>query len=231
MLVHLRSHHRKAKKFKHPMLDSATPVSEKQATLLVDNYLADRSQENLVQLVMGLRSALRNLVGRFIANWPATKIYTDEMVSEGLLAAVKMVNNLTPEVLEGKNILELGSSRMQSAIERMLYMVDVVAAPAKRTHESRSAAGQPVTVAVVECDLSNVSIPDHRSREEQDLIDAEEAVDVIAKRLQLDADLMKPEFRNLTNEEAAKLLGVSHMTVSRRRAKLRAMYKSEFGVK
>lgn len=229
MLVHLRSYHRKVKKFKHPLLDNVKPVTEEQAAELVENYFYDKSETNKTALVLGLLSALRHLIGRYLGNWPSTRAYLDDMISEGLLSIVKTVDNLTPEVLGDRSILHVAPMRATKAIETMLYELGSVATPARRTYEYASAAGQELPYSVVEGDLDSVMIGDDTTKQEQDLIDAEEAISVMAARLQLDANLLKPEYRNLTVEEAAARLGVHHTTISRRRAKLRSLYHIEFG--
>jgi hypothetical protein len=229
MLVHLRSYHRRVKKFKHPLLDPAAPISEIEAASLVAQWLAHGDYESKSALVKGLMSSLRHLIGRYLGNWPCTRAYLDDMVSEGLLSLVKTVNNLTPDVLNGRSILHVAPMRAAKAIETMLYDLGSITGPSKRTHETYAAAGEDMPHRVAEGGLDDVSLADNSTQQEQDLIDAEDALSVMAARLQLDADLLKPEYRNMTAEEAAAHLGVHHSTILRRRAKLRSLYKVEFG--
>lgn len=229
MVVHLRYWHKKSKKFKHPLLEGAKPVSEEEAAILVAKYLDDKSQANRDALVMAMRSAIRNLVGRYLANWPVTRKHVDDMVSEGMLVVVRTVNTLTRTTLNGRGIMKVVSQRAAKAIEYMLYEVGSLACPEKRAQERHAARGEDTPYLVGETDLSSVSIEDNNSKEAQDLIDAEDALRVMADRLQLDANLLKPEYRGLTSEEAAELLGVHHTTVLRHRAKLRTLYKVDFG--
>lgn len=229
MLVHLRSYHRKVKKFKHPLLDGVKPITEELADELVSKYIDNPCARTRSLLIMGLLSALRHLIGRYLGNWPATRPYLDDMVSEGLLSIVKTVNTLDTETLAGRSILHVATMRATKSIEALLYTLGSVAAPGRRTYETHTAAGQEVPYKIIEGGLEDVMLGDNTTQEEQDLIDAEEALDVMAARLQLDADLLKPEYRNLTAEEAAARLGVHHTTISRRRAKLRSRYHIEFG--
>jgi len=229
MRVHLRSYHRKVKKFKHPLLDGVKPITEERAAELVEQYLDLPNKANQALLIVGLLSALRHLIGRYIGNWPATRPYLDDMIGEGLLSIVKTVNTLKSGTLADRSILHVATMRATKAIETMLYELGSVATPARRTYEYASAAGQELPYNVIEGNLDDVMIGDDTTKQEQDLIDAEEAISVMAARLQLDADLLKAEYRNLTAEEAAARLGVHHTTVSRRRAKLRSRYHIEFG--
>lgn len=228
MIVQLKSYHRKAKSFKHPLLDWAKPISREKASELTQAYFADRSG-NRDALITGLFSALRNLVGRYLHNWPATRPYLEDMVGEGLLSIIKTVDTLTSDVLGERNILQVAPMRMQKAIETMLYEMSTIVAPSKRTQETLSAAGQEVPAAIVESDLTGIDREDVSDQQQRDLREAEEALDVMAARLQLDADLLKADYRYLTAEEAAARLGVHFSTIQRRRAKLRQIYNIEFG--
>ena len=151
------------------------------------------------------------------------------MVAEGLLSLTKMVDNLNEYTLKGRAFQHVASHRMQTGIEKMLYRMGCVTAPGKRSQERYAAEGKTSPYLVVERDLRESDALDEYTKEQQDLIDAEDAVSVMAASLQLDADLLKPEYINLTSEEVAQRLGMSQATISRRRAKLRSKYKIDFG--
>lgn len=228
MLVHLRSYHRKSKKFKHPVVENCKPITKDDAELLATALFNDRAK-NKDAFVNGMMSAIRHLVGRYLAAWPETKRYTDEMVAEGLLSVVRTANTLTKEILDGRPVLKVVTSRAQSAIEAALYKLGSVTAPAKATRDRNAAVGKSSPYRVAETDLSKVDLFDNTTQEEKDLFDANDALEVMAKRLQLDVDLLKPEYRDLTSEEVAALLNVPQWTVRRRRARLRSIYHIEFG--
>jgi hypothetical protein len=229
MAIHLRSYHRKVRKFKHPLLDGAKPVTEERAAELAEAYLKDRSKINRDALVLSMLSMLRYIVGRYIANFPQTRAYLDDMVSEGLLTIVKSVDNLNSETLQGRNVIKVVSQRVVKYIEIMLYDSGSIASPDMRTSERHKLQGKETPYLIAESNLTNVEALDSTSQEDQDLIDAEDALSVMAARLQLDADLLKSEYRHLTAEEAGARLGVHHSTILRRRAKLRSLYKVDFG--
>jgi hypothetical protein len=174
-------------------------------------------------------SVIRHLVGRYLANFPSTRAYLDDMVSDGLLTVVKSVDNLNRDILGGRSIVKVISQRITKNIEAMLYEMGSIACPTQRTHERHLTQGEETPYITVESNLTNVEASDNSSREAQDLIDAEDAISVMASRLQLDADLLKPEYRHLSAEEAGARLGVHHSTILRRRAKLRSLYKVDFG--
>lgn len=229
MVVHLRYWHKKSKRFKHPLLEGVKPVSEEEAAKLVAAYLDDKCEANRDALVLAMRSVIRSLVGRYLANWTITRNRVDDMVSEGMLSAVKTVKSLTRSTLNGRGIMKVVSQRAAKAIEYMLYEAGSLACPEKRAQERHAANGVETPYMISESDLTSVNLEDTSSKDSQDLIDAEDAVSVMANRLQLDANLLRPEFRGLTSGEAAKLLGVHHTTVLRHRAKLRTLYKVDFG--
>jgi hypothetical protein len=168
-------------------------------------------------------------MGRYIANWPVTRKYLDEMVSVALLTTVKAVDNLTKDTLQGRSIIKVVSQRVCKYVEIMLYEAESIVAPKKRTQERHAALGVETPYLIVEADLSDVTIEDNSSKEEQDLFDAEEALSVMTTSLKLDVELLKPEYHGMTAEEAGARLGVHHTTILRRRAKLRSIYKSDFG--
>lgn len=229
MAIHLRSYHRKVRKFKHPLLSNVSSVTEEQAKELVDAYLNERTPSTREALIKGLFSTLRYTVGRYLANFPSTRQHLDDMVSEGLLTIVQTVDNLNRDVLKGRSIIKIVSQRIPRHIEHMLYVTGSIACPSQKTQEKYLMQGIETPYLTVESNLSDVDVVDTSSKETQDLIDAEDALSVMSSRLQLDADLLKPEFRHLTAEEAGARLGVHHTTILRRRAKLRSLYKVDFG--
>ncbi len=176
-----------------------------------------------------MRSVIRRLVGRYLANWHSTRRHVDDMVSVGMLSVVKTVDTLTDSTLNGRGFMPVASQRACKAIEVMLYDAGSLSCPGKRTQETYAAKGLETPYLIGETDLSNVALEDTSSKDIQDLIDAEDALKVMADRLQLDANLLRPEFRGLTSDEAAAILGVHPTTVLRHRAKLRTLYKVDFG--
>jgi DNA-directed RNA polymerase specialized sigma subunit len=229
MVVHLRYWHKKSKRFKHPLLDGVKPVSKEQLEVLVAEYLENKSQANRTALILSMRSVIRHLVGRYLANWPSTRNSVYDMVSEGMLTVVKTVDTLTNSTLNGRSIMKVVSQRAAKAIEAMLYETGSMCCPGKRTQETYAAEGLDTPYITNESDLTGVSIEDNLSKEVQDLFDTEDALEVMAAQLQLDADLMKSEYRGLSSAEVAEMLGVHKSTILRHRAKLQNLYRVEFG--
>lgn len=114
-LVGLRPGQTIAKKFKHPLLDDAKVYSAEEIDTIAQSVILADSDRQL--LFMALRSALRNLVGRYLYYFPQCRRFEEDLVSEGLLALHKFVMKLTESDLDDpRGILKIACIRINGSI-------------------------------------------------------------------------------------------------------------------
>jgi len=207
-LVHLRHYHRKTVVVKHPLLDDAKVYSEEQLQQLEGDALC-----------LALRSCLRHLIYRFVGNWGCTRPYVDDMVSEGMVAIVHLVNNL--DILKGRPILNVASSRIQNRIEVMLNKMRSLRAPSCKKQWKQIAAGEPPIY------MQTVPLEAAESAECADptaMVDLKDLIASIPAKDELDAAILSSENWGQFEKDIATRFGVSKTTVHNRKQKLFLAY-------
>jgi hypothetical protein len=227
--IHLKHYHTDVQRFDHPLLDDAKVVSEDKLNEMAETVLAGGSSD---ELALALRRTVSLLVGRYLANWPATAPFLDDMVSEGLTEIVWLCRDIPLDLFKIRGILVIATSRAQNGIEKMLNRVVGLAAPSTYTQMDRMKKGKDPIY------LESVSVDFHDQDEDtgfcdslhpsdgghSDLRDVLEAVCKIEAKDDIDAYLLAEENWGRSYTEMAADLGVSIVCIHRRKKQLYSRY-------
>lgn len=212
-LIRLLASQRLVQNIKHPILDGCVIYDLDELDAMVSRKMVTGDG---TELIMGLRSLLRNLIGRYCYHYPAARRFKDEMVSVGILTIVKLVNSIG-SVRLNRDIMYTTSLHVRRAIERMLNELQSNAAPSFTTQETLIREGKnPIFL-----------VTDRETEADDKVIDSQEnlydILEVIAN-LRLDCELaiqiMDPNNWHLNDNELANKLGIERRRVSRCRKKL-----------
>jgi hypothetical protein len=221
-LICLKHYHKEAMKVDHPLLNDAKVYSEKEIELLGAVVLQDPLEAP--RLILALRSCLRHMVGRYLANWLESRPYEEDMVAEGLLEITAFVDALSLDLLAGRAILKVASQRIQDKIEIMLNARHL-AAPSKMQQFNRLRAGDDPLYLKAElyiaCDDmldGEVMHPEETGDEwKRDFI---EALDQLKAADEIDEAILDKYNWGRTEQEIADELGVNRLLIHRRKKRL-----------
>lgn len=217
-LITLKKQHKKSNRFDHPLLNDAIPYSEDELDFLTEAVI--EGSINPSALTVSLRSCLRHIVGRYIANWPSTKRFKDEMVSEGFVALSELSSKISFDLLNGRSILKVASQRIINRIEKFLNSNQALTAASMRKQCYNISEGkQPIYCENVELDdLPESGHPiddgDEWKRDALDCISKIECKDWLDEAI-LDRSNWGKKYQQLADE-----LGVGVGTIHRRKARL-----------
>jgi DNA-directed RNA polymerase specialized sigma subunit len=221
-LVRLTASQKRVKKITHPLLKDCKSYSLEELEEMVARKVNGGPPD---ELVMALRSIVRYLVGRYCWHWPSTRPYIDDMVSEGMLAIVKLVRELGKQPLK-RDIMYMASLRARKSIERMLNAVQSNAAPSFTTQETLIREGKkPVYLATAR----DVEDDDKFVDKQENLFDILESIAALRLDCQLATQVMDPDNWHMNDVELADKLGVDRLRVFRCRTKLLEQYRSFTG--
>jgi hypothetical protein len=148
------------------------------------------------------------------------------MVSEGMMAVVKLVNNTLYIEESDRDIMYLASLHVRRAIEHMLNEMQSNAAPSFTTQENLVISGKPPIFLATARDLEP---EDAATTSQESLYDI---LEVIAK-LRLDYELankvMDPSNWHLNDYELADKLGSPRISIQKCRQRLLTQYKETIG--
>jgi hypothetical protein len=97
----------------HPLLNDTGPITDEQ---LAEAYAAgDRDT-----MIEGFFFAVRVIVGRFLANWPETRRFEEDMISEGLLTITEACNTVMKTGTLPSNFQGVVWTLVRRSIEDML---------------------------------------------------------------------------------------------------------------
>lgn len=221
-LVRLLASQRKVQNIKHPVLDGCKTYNLSELEEMAARRIGGADPE---ELVLGLRSLVRNIVGRYCYHWPSTRRFKDDMISVAMEAVVtlvnRMVNNPPP-----RDIMYTASLHVRRAIERMLNKLQSNAAPSFTTQETLIRDGKLPVYLTTDREVE----PDDKSVDNQEkLFDALEVVAKLRLDCELEAQIMDPDNWHLNDVELAAKLGVERRRVLRRRKKLLKQYQKMLG--
>lgn len=110
----------------HPLLNGAGPITDEQ---LAKAYaIGDRDT-----MITGFFFAIRVIVGRFLANWPETRRFEEDMISEGLLTVTEACNTAVKVYPLPSNFQGVIWTLVRRSIEDMLNDNRSMFAPKTRT--------------------------------------------------------------------------------------------------
>jgi len=97
-IIRLSDIQKKCVKVDHPLLNGCKSISNEDFDAARKKMLyggtEEIRQEGKDKIVLGYSHFVSILVGRFLANWPETQRFEEDMVSEGFVATLKVVNRL-----------------------------------------------------------------------------------------------------------------------------------------
>lgn len=125
-IIRLTDGQKRQMKVEHPLLDGSKPITDEQ--IAGAHTAGDRDT-----IITGFFFAIKVIVGRFLANWPETRRFTDDMVSEGLLAATKATDAGMEVDPLPSNFQGIVWTQVRRSIEDMLNDNRSVFAPPNRT--------------------------------------------------------------------------------------------------
>lgn len=214
-LVRLKHYHKKVHGLDHELLDGAKTYTEDE----LQGMMGDKDQ-----LLMALRFALRMLVGRYLGNWPETRRFEDEMVSEGFLALSQLMSEISFDFLAGRDILKVAGQHMTDAIEVYLNANQSLSAPSMSTQRRALDAGEDVLYRHAEADIYCLpdSHPETPSGEAlRDVLDAFCKLEPVDR---LDVALMDQKNWGRANVDLAAELGTIPEMIRRRKSILYRKY-------
>lgn len=192
------------------MLDSAKVYSEEDLKEIAKS-------EGKEQLALALHSCVRNLVGRYLCQWPQTKRFEDEMVSEGFLAISEVLSKFSLDSLIEYGILKLVSRYIREKVQVYLNNNRGLTAPSYTQQKNiKRGGGEPIYVE----STNNTTYSEPFEQGDvwkRDFLDTIKQLEV---KDQLDAILLDESSWGKSHKELAKELGVSSCTIYRRRQRL-----------
>lgn len=220
--VHLKHYHTAVQGFDHPLLEEVKgkPINSEKLDTLAEEVAGGRHP---TELIMELRGCVGLLVGRFLANWPDTYPHLDDMVSEGLAEIIRLCHSITFDLLRGRAILVIATSRAQFRIEKMLNEMRSLSAPSHWTQLDRLKGGKdPIYLQADTNEYSDVPHPEDSGDEwKRDLL---EALSQIQPMDEIDAALLESFNWGRGYQELADDLGVGVATIHRRKRRLYEQY-------
>jgi len=214
-VIRLKYYHTKLAFIEHPLLDGAVSLTEDE---LVEYIRTGGSP------VKGLRSCLRHMVGRYVANWPQTTRFLDDMVSEGFVAISRLSNEILLDFPPGYVILKVASQRIQDRVEEFLNPSQTCLSPSLSTQKRLLWGGvsndHPIS------SITELPESSHPPKDGDEAIrDILEAFAQLTPRDEIDAAILRRENWGRPQRELASELGVSRKTISWRKLKLFKQYQ------
>lgn len=112
-IIRLTDGQKRQMKVEHPLLDGTIPITN--SRLAKAYVLGDRDT-----IIKGFFFAIKIIVGRFLANWPETRRFTDDMISEGLLVITEAADAALKVDPLPHNFQGIVWTQIRRAIEDML---------------------------------------------------------------------------------------------------------------
>lgn len=212
-LIRLRPWHQETVCVTHHLLENLDAPSEDELQTMAMQVANGAAMD---ELCMSLRLCLKNNVGQYMRYWPQTRPLADDMVSVGFLALVKLMHDLTPELLKDRSIFLIANRRIQDAIEQFLNKNIAITSPGlTRQKEVVKDGGEPIYHFATSDEFEHP----HDAGDEwmRDYIDAFRQ---IKHSDDIDRALLNPLNWGRPLQELADELSVSVTTIHRRREKL-----------
>jgi hypothetical protein len=213
-LVRLMAQQQGVYNVRNPLLDGCTVYKLEELEAMTGGPPED--------LIMALRSLLRNIVGRYCRHWPCKRRFESDMVSEGMMAIVKLANSTVYIEDHERDIMYLASLHVRRAIERMINEMQSNAAPSFCTQEKRAREGEAPIYLSAEKELED----DDASLDSQEcLYDILEVVAMLRLDYELATKVMDPSNWGLNDYELADKIGSTRSLVMHCRLRLLEQYK------
>jgi len=218
--THLRHYHTDCEPFDHPLLDGCGSLDADALDQMAEHVLVGDSPDDLI---LALRGCVSLLVGRYIANWPDTRPYIDDMVSEGMSEISRLCSEIPLDLFRERGILVIATSRAQYGIENMLNKMRSVTAPSSASQRRLIQRDEEPIYAVAETreyDEANHPL-DGGDEGCRDILDA---FCRLEPKDEIDEFLLDESNWGKTHAELGRAIGISKVAVMARRQKLYQRY-------
>jgi hypothetical protein len=121
-IIRLTKGQKNCSKVEHPLLDMSQPMTEED--------LAEAKDRD--SIILGHLYFVKIIVGRFLANWPETRRFEEDMVSEGVLALTKYADDTWKSGSVPSDFQPTCWTKIRVAIEDMLNRDRSTSAPSRR---------------------------------------------------------------------------------------------------
>jgi len=205
----------KSYSIKHPLLKKVKKHTEKELKEIAATGDKDA-------LCKALYPFIPYIVGRYLKKWPSTRPMEDDLVSEGFLAVVELVNgDLIYE--SKKRIISLACTRINDRVIKYLNDNRSLAAPSVRQqHYLKNKGKTPVYCESVGDGLKESNHPEIEGDEKsRDVLDAYIQLE---PKDEIDAYLLAPENWGKKYRELSDELGVGVGLIHYRKARLYKQY-------
>lgn len=117
-IIRLSDGQKRQLKIDHPLLNGAKKMSDDDILDAMNRFVAgdDAARDDLI---MGQMYIIKVLVGRYLAHWPETRRFQDDMISEAMVAVIEVVDALKSDN-PTDNFQGTVWNTIKSKIERML---------------------------------------------------------------------------------------------------------------
>jgi len=215
-----KKHVKNRKTFNHPLLQNVKGYTLEEIQPLVDKRLLTGACD---ELILALRFYLKFTVGCYLYYWPETKRMTDDMVSVGFLALVKLIKNLTAKELEGRNIFKLTSLRLNDKIKTFVNKERGICLPSLSQQKRLCRKNIEFRGFIENSENFEEPIEDNEGPEHLETLEVLQEVSEDSKMWQY---FLKEENRHKTLQELADELGVSNVTILNQKRKFYRKYKN-----
>ena len=143
-IIHLTEGQKHCSRVEHPLLDFTEKMEEGDALDAMHRSFDENEsvrKQAKDELIMGHLYCVKNIVGRFLANWTESKRFEDEMVSEGLVAVTSAVQQMTEDDTY-EDLVKLIWSRVKYYIEVMLNDLRSSFSPTRRENYNNVEEGK-----------------------------------------------------------------------------------------
>lgn len=202
----------------HPLLDDAKIYTNE--TINAYARFAVNNAAYREDFFFSLKACVKNTVGRYIYYYPETKAFLDDMVSEAFFVVSKFVNEISLDMVEKYDILNIVQGRIKSRLETYLNRNYYIVTSGMKTHRNRFKNGEEA-LCYSSCDLC-VDPLDDGDEWKRDLLDT---LNHIAKD-HIDEYILKQENWGRTYQSLADDLKVGVGTIHRRKVRLYNRYVS-----
>jgi len=225
--IHLKHYHAACVHFNHPLLDGCIKFTEDELNKLAEYVLTGGDPD---ELILALRYRLSILVGRYLANWPVSRPFVDDMVSEGFTSITKLCRNIPEDLFAEQSLPFIMQSVCTRDIERMLNAMRALSAPSSDTQFRRikknedpvylMSAGQLASDEEAEEMADYTEDQQPRTASDISIRDIFDAVCKIETSDELDEFLLDEENWGRQNVELAAEVGLTPAAIRYRREKL-----------
>lgn len=126
----------------NPIFDFIRVRTDTENSTLVSAFAITRSEELRAELIFSNLHLVQHTVGRYLANWPETKRWKDDMVSVGVETLIKQIDKIDgafPDRFRGKTVLHI-----KSQIEMHLNDIRTAVSASLSTNYRRLRDGKPM---------------------------------------------------------------------------------------